>query len=1371
MYRLDQYNRFLFAFFLFLSFFYGYSNRTLQFNYLTSKDNLSNNYITSVLEDFKGYMWIGTSDGLNKWNGYEMEVFRFSLNDTNSIPNNFINCLAEDNEQNIWIGTTQGGLARYNLTQEKFSRYNTKEGSTSSIRNNYIRKIIVDRKQNVWVCTELGLLKYSSENDNFVKISFTTSNSLYDIFNGYKLSNGDIIFQTSAGLFLYSITNSKFSPFHLSGLNNPGEYNFGESPLCFSSDGFLWFGTQAGLIRYNLLNNTHRLYYHNEKDEKSISSNDISFIFEDSKKNLWLGTKNGGLNLYNKYSDDFVSYKLGNLDGNGLSDNIVTTIYEDSYNNIWIGTQEGGLNIYNDRRNRYVHLRKHSSDQDGLKSNRIGAIFEDATGRIWVGSGEGWLHEFISKTNQFIPHKFQNESFSPMILGIAAKNKNELYVTGWGVGLYTFNTETSKFTEVKGNGSNNIHVGKTIKGIGKDSNGNIWLATHLEQGLVVYNENKNEYYDANNPGNIYNSLLKITYAVSMMEDKRHRIWILSYVGLYMYDGHFHEFKNTSDPHTLSSSYIYSICETSDSTIWVGNSNGLDKLVETKGTFQFERYSEKFNLPDNIKSIVEDNKGVLWVSSNQGVFKFNPTTNEYCNYNINKELPIQEFFERACLKSSSGEILFGGTRGLLKFFPDSLEKLRSNQKIYISDIQIFNKSQKPGLDGSPLKVSMSETDHITLSYKQSVISFEFDILNLGSSGIFEYAYIMEGFDRRWNFVGNKRFATYTNLSPGEYLFRVKPASGNTIEGNSEAKVKITITPPFWRTLGAYFFYILILVMLLYLFRRSILIREKLKNELNIEKLEIKNVSETNLMKLRFFTNISHEFRTPLTLIKGPVEELIDNDSTLQPNERLYHYKLIHKNTQKLINIVNQLIDYRKLETGSLVLESSQGDIIETCRSSWNLFKSLAEEKNIKYEFYSQVKSTIVSFDGHKLEIILSNLLSNAFKNTSSGGSIFFSISIEEFDQKDTTHGIIKFTVKDSGTGIPEKDLPSIFDRFYSVSKNETVKAEGTGIGLTLVKELTELHRGTIEVNSTEAVGSEFIVRIPVNFDYSYQKNLLTEVSRTEQSEKPVFVSEVIETKISGQPTNEKLKILIVEDEKELRTFLKYEFENDFTIYEAPDGEEGLRKAIFMLPDIVISDIMMPIMDGIELCNSIKTDDRISHIPVILLTALNENDKEIEGFESGADAYVTKPFNVNVLRAQVENLLKLRRDLFEKFQKGTSLSFNEKGVDTKDKQLIQNIIEIVLANISNEKLNAEFLASKLLLSRSVIYLKIEALTGQSVNEFIRNVRLKKAIQLLQQNELTINEIGYEVGFSSHSYFTRSFSRQFGCSPKDYLKRNQT
>jgi len=742
--------------------------------------------------------------------------------------------------------------------------------------------------------------------------------------------------------------------------------------------------------------------------------------------------------------------------------------------------------------------------------------------------------------------------------------------------------------------------------------------------------------------------------------------------------------------------------------------------------------------------------------------FDPVTFESRQFQFHKNVTGQEFFERACLRSSSGEAYFGTTNGFYKFNPDSIGFHFDAPKIYITDFKIFNESQKASSQDSPLIKSIHETDTIRLSYKQSVISFEFAALSLGKPGNIEYAYLMDGFEQNWNYVGYKRFATYTNLAPGEYVFRVKTTIGSQLSNSTEANVRLIISPPFWKTTLAYIIYTVFGLSSLFLIQLAILYRVKLINELRLEKVKIQNVQETNLMKLRFFTNISHEFRTPLTLIKAPVEKLISKNSELSEKERSYHYQLIMNSTQKLMRMVNQLMDYRKLEAGSLVLEPSMGDLIGFCRKVWENFIYLSEQKKIQYQFHAEIKTLFIAFDADKLDKVLSNLLSNAFKNTPDGKSITFVIKKVETDKLAEKQFKVDLAIIDTGVGISESDLPHIFDRFYMVAHNRNENVQGTGIGLALAKELIELHNGTIAVQSKEGKGSEFVVRLPIDLGDKKTEEPIGE----EDAVTVELSSDVPEILIQNESLNGANRVLIVEDDDELAEFLIHELSFYYQVIAAKNGEEGIQKAITLKPDLVISDVMMPVTDGIELCRTLKNDVRTSHIPIILLTARYSQEKEIEGFESGADAYVLKPFNLKLLLSRISNLLIIRRELVERFKTGTSLNFKDQGIETKDQKLIQQIIDLIIENITNEKINAEFIAHKLHLSRSLIYIKIEALAGQTVNEFIRNLRLKKATQLMASGEMTITEIAYAVGFSSQSYFSRSFTKQFGCSPKAYL-----
>jgi signal transduction histidine kinase/DNA-binding response OmpR family regulator len=840
----------------------------------------------------------------------------------------------------------------------------------------------------------------------------------------------------------------------------------------------------------------------------------------------------------------------------------------------------------------------------------------------------------------------------------------------------------------------------------------------------------------------------------------------------------HEYlSSTGDTTSLSSNYLYLLFEDSKRNIWVGSSKGLDRLVEKRDGIHFERFGEKYSLPPNVKGILEDKEGNLWLSANEGIVKFNPVTKIARTFRINNDLEDSgELSERVCFKSSDGRMYFGGTNGFVRFNPEMLKEVELPSDVVLVDFQIFNTSQKVN-GGSVLKKSIVFTDKIDLKYNQSVFSFEFAALDYRKQGNIEYAYILEGFDQDWNFAGDKRFATYTNLSPGEYTFRVKTTDGTILSESKGATVRIIIHPPFWRTKLSYFIYFLLGIGILYFFRRTIINRERLKTELQLEKSEISNIQEANIMKLRFFTNISHEFRTPLTLIKAPLEKLIHSNDQLKEEEQQYFFKIIQSNTNKLLRMVNQLLDYRKLEAGSLMLEPSEGDIVDFCRKTWAIFNLMAEQKSIKYIFQTSVDSQISSFDADKIDKIITNLLSNAFKYTPERGQII--LSVEKLvgvinPTVESTH-YIRICVTDTGIGIPENEVDQVFDRFYTVNRKGFEKFEGTGIGLTLVKELTELHKGQIAVKSKEGVGSEFEVKIPIILQEKGMQNAEPENKQRPESDKVVFTGDDIDRIIDGKPLmgnheTGKQKILIVEDDDELRLFLRNELLADFDVIEACNGMEGLDLAFIYNPDLILSDIMMPYMDGVELCKKIKSDERTSHVPVVLLSALHSQEKQIEGLEQGADDYIFKPFNLAILNSRIHNLLNTRFELSQKFKNNTSLKYENDSANDQDRKLIQSIIDIVLENITDEKINADFISKKILISRSVIYIKVEALTGQSVNEFIRNIRLKKSTSLLIRKDYKITEVAYAVGFSSQSYFTRCFTKRFGKSPKDYATAYQ-
>jgi signal transduction histidine kinase/ligand-binding sensor domain-containing protein/DNA-binding response OmpR family regulator len=1356
----------------------GCQNPNYYFKQLTTQDGLSSNDVRAVFEDSNGFMWFATSDGLNRWDGYKFIVFKNYNNELNSLPGNFLLCLAEDSSKNIWIGTNHGGVVKYNTLEEKFYTYSMIVGDESSIPGLVVRSIYVDIHNDVWVGTHSGLAKYLPKTNTFKRFNFPSENpgAFADIRQIIQLNKNELIIQCDLGLFKMDLNNEHIHKYEI---YSPGlsldafKRNY---PICFDSKGFLWIGLATGLIKLDIKSGKFATYQPDPKVKNSINSNNYSFIFEDSRKNIWIGTENRGVNLYDPKTDGFTQFTAGIYNKNSISNNIISNIYEDRSSNIWFSTLEGGVSYFSNKSKQFEYFCNDPLDNSSLSSNKIGAFYEDNDGTVWIGAEDGGLNKFLPKEGKFIRYHLKTDYIAPSILNIKKNSENSLYITGLRIGLYSFNKETEKFSNLMGN----IQLEKFqpinhIKDLGIDSKGNVWMTTHDKEGIMVYIPKTRTFYNSVSPGPFNKEILSVPYAASTIEDSKGRIWVISYLGLFMLDSTVHTFlSDNNNTNTISSNYLYTLFEDSKKNIWIGSSKGLDRLIEGTEGIRFERCSEKYSLPSSILGILEDNYGNLWLSSNQGITKFDPGTKKIRDFNIINGTETIGFSERLCYKGPSGIMYFGGTNGFIRFNPDSMNKQNLPSDIYIVDFQLFTVSQKA--DGkSPLKKSIIYTKDIELNYDQSVLSFEFTALDYEHGGALEFAYIMEGFDEKWNYVGDKHFATYTNLSPGKYTFRVKTTDGNQLSNGNGASINIRVKPPFWRTDLAYIIYFLLFVVLLYLFRNAIINREKLKNELQLEKNEIKSVREANMMKLRFFTNISHEFRTPLTLIKAPIEKLIGSNGQLLQEDVQYLFNIIQSNTDKLSKMVNQLLDYRKLEAGSLVLEPSEGDIVDFCRKSWAIFNLMASQKKVKYTFQTSIDSQMMSFDADKIDKIVTNLLSNALKFTSEGGQV--TLSIEKIKEHNKTFNESKpyvlISVTDTGIGIPEKEVNQIFDRFYTVSHTGPKKFEGTGIGLTLVKELTELHQGEISVKSRESVGSEFIVKIPIIM-HGLDESKYPIKKQKYETEKTVFSGEDIDRIIDGKPLlgkyqGGKHKILVIEDDDELRHYLKNELIDTFDVLEANDGHEGLEMAFFSKPELVVSDIMMPHINGIDLCKRIKSDERTSHLPVILLTALHSQENQIEGLASGADDYIVKPFNIILLKTRITNLLNTRNELNQRFKNSTSLYFENESANEKDQKLIQSIIDIVLDNISNEKINADFIAKKLLISRSLIYIKIEGLTGQSVNEFIRNIRLKKSTTLLRQKNSNITDIAYSVGFSSQSYFTRCFTKRFGKSPKDFAIEN--
>ncbi len=797
---------------------------------------------------------------------------------------------------------------------------------------------------------------------------------------------------------------------------------------------------------------------------------------------------------------------------------------------------------------------------------------------------------------------------------------------------------------------------------------------------------------------------------------------------------------------------------------------FDKRSET-----FTYIMEKDGLPNNVVyGILPDAQGNLWLSTNRGLSKYNPVRNQFINYDVSDGLQNNEFNTGAFFKSKSGELFFGGISGFNYFYPRQIVKKDFTPNIVFTDFKLFNKSVFVRDDNSILKEIISETSEIILSHKENLISFEFASLDYYAPEKNNYAFMLEGFDKDWIQLGAKREITFTNLDPGEYTLKIKGTNSDGVWNDNAASLKIIIFPPWWQTWWAYAFYGILFFASLYFIRRYELNRFLLKNDLELEKIETDKLRSLDQLKSRFFTNISHELRTPLTLILGQIENVISSNIKVKEKGKL---QVAKRNAGRLLTLINQLLDISKIEAGNMKLNAGKHNIVSFLKSLFYSFESLAESKNIKLKFDSEFDKVLLIFDPDKMEKVFNNLISNAFKFCSDNGEIKVGVKV-------LNESTVEIRIKDNGIGIPADLLPKVFDRFYQIDSSHTREHEGTGIGLALAKELIELHEGKITVTSKEGEGAEFIINLPRgNFEIEKERS----IDPPDNKILSTFVKEDSENidigtndtgadilsktalRHTDKDSNKNAEIvLVVEDNADVRAYICEQLEKDYKVFEAINGEDGILKAQKEIPDLIITDVMMPKMNGYQFCKTIKNDEKTSHIPIIMLTAKAGFDDKIEGLETGADAYLLKPFNTKELLVRIKNLLGIRKKLQDKYSKAVFVRKTAgKKISDLDEKFMNKVMEIIENHIAEEDFNIEAFDEKLGMGRVQIYRKLKALTGKSPSRHIRSVRLAKAKNLIEEKKGNISEIAYSVGFSSPQYFTRCFKEEFGFPPSDLTK----
>ncbi len=1318
-----------------------FAQNNIAFKQLNLESGLSQSSVLSIGQDGKGFLWFGTRFGLNKYDSRTIKTYINEKDKPGSLSSSyFLASILTTKSGNIWVGSSRG-VSIYNEQGDDFEWILHDPKNQASLSSDKVNCLFQDSKKRIWIGASDGLNLLDSEKDRSFKRFLT--NPALKVWAIAEDHWGRIWVGTNSGLLCITINNNKatFKQYpDFNGKMNQAVDNR-VTTLVEDRENNLWIGTkQTGLSKLNLLSEKFTTLSYSDKNQVGIVSNNIRKIIIDAQGKLWIGTLHG-INVYDPATQKLAI--LQNMPGDmaSLSQNSVYDIFQDKQGIIWIGTYFGGVNMVYPN---HTPFRIYSSkpNNKGLSGRVISAITEDSQNNLWIGTeGEG-VNYFDRQTNTYRHYLFSpnnpNSVGSNLIKAILKDKKGRIWVGTHLGGLNLFNPASESFTRYKSKKGDSTSISSDeITSLFEDSKGRFWVGTN--GGLNIFDPATGKF--GRNQVNGNTDPIAFIY-----EDSRNSIWLATTNDLYQLTRNSRAFipKKINNQEVFAGSGASCILEDRKGNFWIGTiRNGIYK-VDAKGN-SYLHFSQTGGLPsNNIVGLLEDDQDNLWISTDNGLAKYNPKENSFRIYNVKDGLPSNEFNYHSSLKDSRGEFYFGTLSGLISFFPGQIKENKAAPKVIFTGLKLFNKPVEIDSENKLLPQNISIAPSITFESRQNVFSIDFAILNFIKPEKNRYAYKLEGFEKNWNYVETPT-ATYTNLSPGNYVLLAKGCNNDGIWSTEVSRLLIEVRPPFYKTWWAYLFYLIVIcavvfIVLRYLFIRALLAKEK----------------ETGQSRLNFFTNISHEIRTPLTLILGPLDKLLnETQSDYGLNKQLL---VVKNNTDRLMRLVTELLDFRKAEAGKMRLHVGPENMVSFCNEIYLAFKNMAESRNIDYIFKCQETEISIYFDKAQIEKVLFNLLSNAFKFTKDGGKIVLEIVNEP--------NKVNISVTDTGKGISATDQANIFTNFYQADEPNNI---GTGIGLAFSKSIVELHHGQIKVLSLEQAGGGkktcfgfYLLKGTAHFNAA--ELLQHQATPENETYYPQQEAHLHATEVASKKGK---KLLIADDNMEIRKFIIHLFQQDYQILEASSGLEAWQICSQKLPDLVISDVMMPGMDGFELCHKLKTDDRTSHIPVILLTARAAYIHQINGLETGADAYITKPFDVNLLRLNVRNLIASRTLLQKKYAQLLSLSPQIPEPIGLDQVFLKKLIHILEENIGDSDFSIPKLSAIIGISQAVLYKKIRAVTGVSVNEFIKAMRLKRAAQLLKQGELNIKEIAYAVGFSDRKYFSNEFKREFGKTPTEFIQ----
>lgn len=1344
--------------------------KSYNFLQLNNNNGLSNNQVEVIFQDSRDFMWFATNSGLNRYDGHNFKIYRDDKKKSNTLSSDKIISIQEDALGNLWFLNRIPKYDLYNLHSEKFTQ------NTDSVLNSYG---LAKKPELIKIFNKTKIYAYYKNGDIFC---YDTDSKKNRKIISEPTHKGHIQDMAISEHYIWVIFNNGILErinIENGNIDIKDDYfnkqNFTSTiaqNIVIDNDGDLWVYpgiADKGIAFLNVKNN--KWSFLDQESTKILSTNFVRCITEDQNGLFWIGTDHGGINIYDKKQNKVIhTIKNDIYDDSSILQNSIISTFCSKDGTVWVGTYKNGISYYNpnilkfDRNHLFYHFRNQAKTFD------CNSFYKDKQGDLWIGTnGEGLIkyNEELDEPIFFRHNPLNQQSLSgDIITSLTIDHRNILWIGTFLGGINAYDGTTFKRYQIDEKNTNSLSS-RSVYGIAEDKNNDLWIAT-LGGGIDRLDNNRVNFtrYESNNK-----SELRSNYILSLFKDRNSTIYFGSDLGPYVLKNN--QIMDAIPKHILNDSLSSIKCNNliSDKRgiIWMATDNGINIFNPKTKTVQL--INSKDGLPDEeVVSLIEDDFGNIWAGTRNGLISIECTyISDSLKYNLfyfdDKDgLPSSVCNQNAIYKDSNGKIYVGTTKGYVSFYPNKIKMNNIPPKPRFTDLIIAGQTINPNEKYNNriiLDKSITDLNQITLKYDETNFSITFSALNYIHSEKNRYKYKLEGVDKDWIISPKGQgIASYSNLNPGKYKLKVYASNEDGVWSEQEIELDIIVTPPLWLSWWAYIIYSVIICSIIWIAAKYKLNKQQKEFKQKQTVLEIQKRHEVDELKFKFFTNISHEFKTPITLILAPIEQLIKNEKDADNTKLL---TMIRKNAINLLTMVNEILEFRKLDVSKVDLNLTHNDIIAFTKEICNSFTPLANQKGINFTFTSYFESLEVKFDYEKMKTVLTNLISNSFKYTEDG-NINVNIGINESIEASENKLLIK--VSDTGIGIEKKYQTKIFDRFVRIENNQKNIVNGTGVGLHIANEYIKMHGGDILVESEVDKGATFTIILPI--DNTIDTNKLID------SEQQIFLDEVsIENKHAINQTNipnrANLPILmIVDDNEDLRTFVSDVFSNNYNIITAEDGCEAMNLVMDQLPDIILCDVMMPKMDGYELCKKIREDMRTSHIPIILISAKSSDQNKYLGLDAGADDYIEKPFNIDLLSLKITKIIEKQRKIQQSFHQKIEISPSKIEITSMDEKFVKKAVEVVELNIANADFLVEDLCKEMAMSRVYFYKKILALTGKTPSEFIRFIRLKRAAELLQKSQMFVNEVAYQVGFNDPKYFRKYFKDEFGLTPNEYKKK---